>query len=167
VSAGHFSPFDHPSILLQFVDVLPVTARWKKEMPITVSYDLADADNNQRSYVRSMFERFGWQRMGGSVFRYERKDDEEDWLNDVAPALMMFRSYVLAKGITISAFTLDTNSVARIDRSDPEEVLGYEPDDGEDIHLETPSNVQSSEKRIRRGIDALINLFGEPEENSN
>jgi hypothetical protein len=38
------------------------------KMPVTVSYDLADADYNDRNYVRSMFERFGWKRLGGSVF---------------------------------------------------------------------------------------------------
>jgi hypothetical protein len=128
-------------------------------MPITVSYDLTDADSNQRNYVRSMFERFGWNRMGGSVFRYEKKDDEEDWLNDVVPALMIFRSYVLAKAITITAFTLDTHSVARIDTSDPDETLGYAPENGNDIILETPTNNQSSEERIRRAISSAIGLF--------
>jgi hypothetical protein len=128
-------------------------------MPITVSYDLTEADSNQRNYVRSMFERFGWKRMGGSVFRYERREDEEDWLNDVAPALMIFRSYVLAKGITITAFTLDTNSVARIDTSDPDETLGYPPVNGDDTYLETPTNNQSSEERIRRAINSTIDLF--------
>jgi hypothetical protein len=33
-------------------------------MPITVSYDLAEAGTNERNYIRSMFERFGWKRFG-------------------------------------------------------------------------------------------------------
>ncbi len=63
-------------------------------MPITLSYDLQNATPNQRNYVRSMFERYGWKRLGGSVFRYGGRSinhvTHEDWLNDVAPALMFF-----------------------------------------------------------------------------
>lgn len=97
-------------------------------MPITVSYDLQNATPAQRNYVRSMFERFGFRRLGGSVFRYAKiRDAEEDWLNDVAPALMFFRSYVLHHAITIRYFTLDTHAVARIDHSDAERPLGHQP----------------------------------------
>ncbi len=133
-------------------------------MPITVSYDLTDADTNERNYIRSMFERFGWERLGGSVFRYEKKDDEEDWLNEVVPALMIFRSYVIAKGIEITFFTLDTHSVARIDWSDSDKLLGDTPEDGDGIALTTPTNNQSSEKRIRRSVDVVIDLFKSNEE---
>jgi hypothetical protein len=123
-------------------------------MPITVSYDLQTEDTNHRSYIRSIFERFGWRRLGGSVLRYEvDQDEEEDWLNDVVPPLMLFRSYVIAKGITLKFFTLDTHSVARIDMSDPDEELGREPQDEDDIILRKPKNRQSSAKRIRRGIE--------------
>jgi hypothetical protein len=67
-------------------------------MPITISYDLKTEDTNHRNYIRSMFERFGWKRLGGSVLRYEvGENEEEDWLNDVVPALMLFRSYVVAR----------------------------------------------------------------------
>jgi hypothetical protein len=130
-------------------------------MPITVSYDLAEASPADRNYIRSMFERFGWKRLGGSVLRYQLIDgqDEEDWLNDVVPALMLFRSYALAKNITIRFFTLDTNSVTRIDHTDPEALLGYVPQNGDNIHLYPPTNAQSSEKRIRRGINQVIDLF--------
>ncbi|MEZ5785917.1 MAG: hypothetical protein R3D62_05425 [Xanthobacteraceae bacterium] len=70
-------------------------------MPITISYDITDADNAERNYIRSMFERFGWSRLGGSVFRYQviEGQSEEDWLNDVIPALMLFRSYVIANSV--------------------------------------------------------------------
>jgi hypothetical protein len=132
-------------------------------MPITISYDLKTGDTNHRNYIRSMFERFGWKRLGGSVLRYEvAENEEEDWLNDVVPALMLFRSYVVAKGITLRFFTLDTHSVARIDLSDSDEELGNEPDTGDDLGLYTPTNVQSSEKRIRRGINSLIDIFSPP-----
>jgi len=131
-------------------------------MPITVSYDLSDADTNERNYIRSMFERFGWKRLGGSVFRYEGDGYEEDWLNEVIPALMIFRSYILAKDIDLRFFTLDTNSVTHIDFSDPDTPLGIAPEKGDDVTLHEPTNNQSSEKRIRRGIDALIDLFSPP-----
>jgi hypothetical protein len=127
-------------------------------MPVTVSYDITDAEPHERNYIRSAFERFGWKRLGGSVFRYA-PEYEEDWLNEVAPALMFFRSYVLAKGITITAFTLDTHSVARVDTSDPDQTLGYKPENGDDIPLHTPTNNQSSEKKLRRTIQTAIDLF--------
>jgi hypothetical protein len=53
-------------------------------MPVTVSYDLTHATVSERNYVRSMFERFGWKRLGGSVFRYGGRKIagvvQEDWL---------------------------------------------------------------------------------------
>jgi hypothetical protein len=52
----------------------------ERKMPITISYDLQTDDTNHRNYIRSMFERFGWKRLGGSVLRYEVTDDQEDWL---------------------------------------------------------------------------------------
>jgi hypothetical protein len=43
-------------------------------MPVTVTYDLADLqDPNDRTYIRSMFERFGFQR--------ERKRGQEDFFH--------------------------------------------------------------------------------------
>ncbi len=134
-------------------------------MPITLSYDLKDASHNQRNYIRSMFERFGWKRLGGSVFRYpdsERKDvDVEDWLNDVAPSLMFFRSYVLAKKIKVRFFTLDAMSVARVDYSVPSEGVGKRPVSGAKISLRTPTNLQASEATIREFIDAATDAAGD------
>src|SRR6266849_1695750 len=120
-SAGRFSPFGPLGIMLQPACLaVSISKTGEKEMPITVSYDLSDADTNERNYIRSMFERFGWKRLGGSVFRYEGDGYEEDWLNEVIPALMIFRSYILAKDIDLRFFTLDTNSVTHIDFSDPD-----------------------------------------------
>jgi hypothetical protein len=128
-------------------------------VPVTVSYDLQLADPNQRNYIRSMFERFGWRRMGGSVMRYDGRRDangilEEDWLNDVVPAIMYFRSYVLNNGINVIFFTLDSNSVSRIDFSDPGWQYGVPPLPGNALDLQTPTNQQSSERRIRDFVDA-------------
>ena len=82
-------------------------------MPITITYDVTDLDNNDRTRIRSAFERFAWEHIGGSTFRYPRfdyQDQFEDWLNHVVPAIQFFRSFVLAKSITLRAFTLDTHS---------------------------------------------------------
>jgi hypothetical protein len=129
------------------------------KMPVTVSYDLTRATNNQRNYVRSMFERFGWRRLGGSVFRYGGRKIEgvlqEDWLNDVAPALMFFRSYVLGNSIQVKSFTLDAMSVSRVDYSIAPH-FGRRPRKGAALSLKKPTNVQSSEKTLRDFVDAAI-----------
>ena len=129
-------------------------------MPITISYDLSNVQNgNDRTYIRSMLERFNWRRLGGSVFRYEGIPDatgtlQEDWLNHVVPALMFFRSYILAKSITLARFTIDTSSVAHIDQSDPALLLGTPPQIAAALSLVNPTNVQSSEQALRAFITA-------------
>lgn len=135
-------------------------------MAITVSYDLTAADNNERNYIRSMFERFCWTRLGGSVFRYDYKDKtgQEDWLNDVVPALMVFRSYCLAKKIKVTFFTLDTSSVTRLDTSDPGAIVGTEIESGDDKRFCNPTNQQSSEKRLRRAVTSMMDIFTIKEE---
>jgi hypothetical protein len=130
-------------------------------MPITVSYDITNAENSERNYIRSMFERFCWRRLGGSVFRYDWNDKtgQEDWLNDVVPALMIFRSYCLAKKIKITFFTLDTASVTRLDTSDPGALVGTEVETGDEKIFCDPTNQQSSKKRLRRAITAMVDIF--------
>jgi hypothetical protein len=106
-----------------------------------------------------MFERFGWKRLGGSVFRYGGRKIggvlQEDWLNDVAPAVMFFRSYVLRKSIPVTSFTLDAMSVSRIDYSGVPH-FGRRPRIGTKLSLKKPTNVQSSEKKLRDFVDAAI-----------
>jgi hypothetical protein len=127
-------------------------------MPVTISYDLANLDNNERNYIRSALERFGWHRIGGSVFRYDGiagtgGDRVEDWLNDVTPALAFLRSFILRRGITINTFTIDAHSVAMIDLSDANVPLGSGPKAGKDLLLATPTNNQSAEKALRDFVD--------------
>jgi len=107
-----------------------------------------------------MFERFGWRRLGGSVFRYEKKKGEEDWLNDVVPSLMFFRSYAVANDIEIRFFTLDTQSVAHIDFSDARTRLGSQPATGNELDLHRPTNNQSSARMIRDFVQAGIDAAG-------
>ncbi len=124
-------------------------------MPVTLSYDIKTDNNDYRNYVRSMFERFGWRRLGGSVFRYDgRKVSgalQEDWLNDVVPAIMFFRSYVLKNSIKIGFFTMDTMSVTRVEAG-----FGRRPRTGANLSLKNPTNPRSSVKAIKDFIDAAI-----------
>lgn len=129
-------------------------------MPITVSYDLSNLnDLNDRTYLRSMFERFGFQRLGGSVFRYPREDQTgmEDWLNHVIPALMFFRSYALARGIQIKFLTIDAHSVALLDQSDPAAVAGHPPVSAGHVNWVDPTNPQCPDAHVRNWIDAVTN----------
>ena len=85
-------------------------------MAIVVTFDLDQAtDNNDRNRIRVAFQRLGWESVGGSAFRYPRIGDDhpsEDWFNHVIPALMYFRSLVLKREITVTRFSIDTNSSA-------------------------------------------------------
>ena len=126
-------------------------------MPVTITYDLQNAGTSS-TYIRSMLERFNWKRLGGSVFRYSGRDVngilEEDWLNDVVPALMFFRSYILNNNIVLTRFTLDTNSIAFLDQSDPLAIFGNIPFTGPTLNLVPPTNHQSSEQAIRQFVDS-------------
>jgi hypothetical protein len=129
-------------------------------MPLTLSYDLRTNNANHRNYIRSMLERFAWRRLGGSVFRYSGRTIhgivEEDWLNDVIPSLMFFRSYTIQHNIQIRFFTLDANSVARLDHSDPNAHFGRAPFTGAQLRFRTPTNNQSSRQTIRDFVDTAI-----------
>ena len=122
-------------------------------MPLTLSYDLTGATGNQRNYVRSMFERFGWKRLGGSVLRYDGRKIkgvlQEDWLNDVVPAIMFFRSYVIKNAIPVGSFTLDAMSVSRVESG-----FGRLPRTGPKLALKKPTNQQSSARALRAFVDA-------------
>jgi hypothetical protein len=131
-------------------------------MPIIVSYDLTNVDNNDRNYVRSMLERFHWRRLGGSVFRYDGIVNEadgtpfEDWLNHVIPALMFLRSFLISRNITLRFFTVDASSTSFLDHSDPAQLYGNAPQTGAQLDFAVPTNVQSSEATIRAFVEAGI-----------
>lgn len=87
-------------------------------MPITVTFDIEQrsiADNNDRARIIACFERLGWERVGGSAWRYPRLGTEnvsEDWFNHVVPALMYLRSLVSHAGMDMYNFTIDAHSEA-------------------------------------------------------
>ncbi len=136
-------------------------------MPVTISYDLTNVETSHAHYIRSMLERFNWQRLGGSVFRYSGVHDEatdsvqEDWLNDVVPSLMFFRSYLLRHRIVLKFFTIDASGESFVDYSDPTFPLGAPPKNGSSLPLNpNPTNRQSSERTIRRFIKAARDATG-------
>jgi len=87
-------------------------------MPITITYDIDDAtvqDPNDRTRITACFQRFGWEHIGGSAWRYPAlgtANISEDWFNHVVPALMYFRSLVEHAGINVYNFTIDAHSEA-------------------------------------------------------
>ncbi len=86
-------------------------------MPVVLTFDLTNYNTNDHNRLKAMFERFGWENLGGTAYRYPRlgTDDQpvEDWLNHVVPAVMMFRSYLSKHPeVTLTRFTVDTNSSA-------------------------------------------------------
>jgi hypothetical protein len=130
-------------------------------MPVTVSYDLSATDTNDRTYIRSMFERFGWRRLGGSVFCYEGMKLEdgnlyEEWLNHIVPALMFMRSYIVQRNnLDLSFFTVSATGSSYIDFDDSGDQYGVQPVNGDNIQLQELSNNQSSVQNIRSFVDGV------------
>jgi hypothetical protein len=125
-------------------------------MPLTLTYDIQTADTNKQNYVRSALERFGWRRLGGSVFRYGAdflELAEEDWLNHVIPSLMFFRCYLKKNSITLTKFTIDTHGASFFDASDVNSVLGRGIQTGTELDLRTPTNPQSGVKALKDFVD--------------
>jgi len=127
-------------------------------MPITLSYDLAGVPSNRRNYLRSMLERFGWKRLGGSVFRYSGRTAknvalQEDWLNDVAPSLMFFRSYVRRHKLSLTRFTIDAQGVSFLDLSDSSAPVGRPIISGKKMRFIEPTNRASAVQTLRDFID--------------
>lgn len=92
-------------------------------MPIVVTFDLVDADTNQRNRVQEIFEKFGWQGLGGTAYRYPplaAPIAPEDWLNHVIPALMLFRRYLLSSNrVQLTGLTIDAHSSTGFDSQIP------------------------------------------------
>ena len=91
-------------------------------MAVVLTFDLTTADINDYGRLKAMFERFGWESLGGSAYRYPRLGTHDrpidDWLNHVVPALMLFRTYVTSRPDgTLQKFTIDTNSSSGYKRS--------------------------------------------------
>src|ERR1700730_14657234 len=86
------------------------------DMPVVFTFEVRAAPPQERNRIQSFFERFGWENIGGSSYRYPRlgTDDQpvEDWLNHVVPALMLFRCYILSSRRQLPKFTIDVQASA-------------------------------------------------------
>jgi hypothetical protein len=83
-------------------------------MPVVFTFDVQGASPLERNRVQSFFERFGWENIGGSSYRYPRLGTEdqpvEDWMNHIVPALMLFRTYIVSSQRALPRFTIDVQS---------------------------------------------------------
>jgi hypothetical protein len=129
-------------------------------MAILLSYNFSGAQPINNNHLQSMLERFGWQSVGGSSYRYPPIDKEplfpEDWFNAVVPALMCFRAYVLKLGLTLSHFSLDAHSSTGYSQTSTQ----VPPASGNSVVL-TKDNVnqQFGEKNLRDWLDAVTNAI--------
>ena len=101
-------------------------------MPVVLTFDLAGATPLQRNRIQNFFERFGWQNLGGSSYRYPPLGNAqavEDRFNDVVPALMLFRAFVRDSESPLSKYTLDVQSSSGYD---PATGFGHAPIAGGD-----------------------------------
>ena len=109
-------------------------------MPITFSFELKAKP--EQVQIGTLFERFGWERLGAETYRYPRLAAErepaaqEDWFNHVVPALMLFRCYVLTHRLVVTNITLDAQTSTGYRRAAE---LGNPPLPAEEIRLYEPS----------------------------
>lgn len=135
-------------------------------MPVVLTYD-ADSntiDPNDRTRLSLAFQRFGWEHIGGSAFRYPRIEQgshpSEDWFNHVVPALMFFRALVEKKKVTIKRFTIEAHSSpgsgkAGADIATFAKIKMYEPthsDTGQPLSTKTKAVL--SAQRLRAWVSA-------------
>lgn len=125
-------------------------------MPVVITFDIAGARPVERNRIQSFFERFGWENLGGSSYRYPKlgTNDQpvEDWFNHVVPALMLFRTYLISSGRQLTKCTLDVGSSTGYS---PNTNYGSAPLPGATAPLYQPTNVQFGEQNLR---DWLANI---------
>lgn len=89
-------------------------------MPVVLSFDLTGARPSDHNRLQSMFQRLGWEHLGGTAYRYplmvvqqQNQQPIEDWFNEVIPALMLFRAFIVHganHGVTLSKFSLESQT---------------------------------------------------------
>ncbi len=125
-------------------------------MPVVITFDIEGAPPGERNRIQSFFERFGWQNLGGSSYRYPRLGTQdqpvEDWFNHVIPALTLFRQYLVKSGRPLGCFTLDVQSTTGYE---PKGGFGTGPLDGANVRLYQPGNTAFGERNLRDWIDNL------------
>jgi len=124
-------------------------------MPLVITFDIKNANNVDYNQLQSMFERFGFENLGGSAYRYPQLGTlphTEDWFNHVIPALMMFRAYALKSGKEIRKLTIDTQTSTGYV---PLGKFGTAHKKAKDIKFYDPKNKQFGLKNLRKWIDDI------------
>jgi hypothetical protein len=120
-------------------------------MPIMFSYNLVSATTDQQNRVQSLFQRFGWENVGGSCYRYpplRQRPAVEDWLNHVVPALMLFRAFVLKQDLQVNKYSLDAHSSTGHSESVANRIA-----DVSEIQFSQPSNQQFGATKLREWLE--------------
>lgn len=121
-------------------------------MPVIFSFDLVGG--GQHNHISSFFQRFGWQNLGGSSYRYPKLGTDqavEDWFNHVIPALMLFRSYVVQHQVDIR-YSLDVQSSTGYN---PSTNFGNPPLASDEIEFYSASIQQFGARKLRDWIDGV------------
>lgn len=133
-------------------------------MPVTITFDIEEDsinDSNDRTRISAAFQRFGWENIGGSAWRYPALGSDnvsEDWFNHVIPALMYFRSIAEHAGLNVYNFTIDAHSEAG-HRGAVTPSLGTPIQSAADIEMYPVNSATLSEARLRRFVaDAAESL---------
>lgn len=127
-------------------------------MAVVITFDLSNYNDNDHGRLKAMFERFGWENLGGTAYRYPRLGTEdqpvEDWLNHVVPALMAFRAYLRKhQKVELQRFTIDTNSSAGYN---PATGFGSGPLPGKDAATYKPEHPNFfGKKNLRDWLDGI------------
>jgi hypothetical protein len=123
-------------------------------MSVIITFDIEGAPTIERNRIQSFFERFGWENLGGSSYRYPRLGTEhptEDWFNHVIPALMCFRAYVLTNR-PVSKFTIDVQSSTGYN---PNAGFGSSPLPCSDDIIYIPTNTSFGKKKLTQWLNGI------------
>jgi hypothetical protein len=133
-----------------------------ESMPIIVTYELEGGSTADRNRLQSMFERLGWENLGGSAYRYPRlgTGDEhptEDWLNHVIPALMLFRCFFFQTNKNLKKYTLDVQTSTGLNEQTN---LGSKPMTGDQLLAEdklcTPSQASFGRSNLIEWLNDVV-----------
>ena len=85
-------------------------------MPVLLTFDIGKANTRERDQIQNFFEKFGWENVGGSAYRYPdfgtKNQPVEDWFNHIVPALMLFRSFLISSNVPLKYCTIDAQASA-------------------------------------------------------
>lgn len=132
-------------------------------MPIMFSYNVEFAMPEEYNRIQSLFERFGWQRVGGSCYRYpevQTKPKPEDWFNNVVPALMCFRAFILKKKLVITDMSLDAQSSTGFKRVSSKNQIGNGILRATNMQWKAPKKAKAfGERNLKKWLDDVTDAI--------